>query len=142
MLICIASRPSPLLIMKGYLILTPFFSNQTRASTLTTRLHTQITIFLSSSPRSSQTLSLLNLSHSLIPNSYTPAPHGILQPCTVLLQSLPSLLLKVPVGHLQQHHHSSGRECGFLVGTTTQKVCLFLSFLMTLPAPPISGKRQ
>ena len=38
MLIYIASRPSPLLIMKEYLILTPLFSNQTTASTLTTHL--------------------------------------------------------------------------------------------------------
>lgn len=34
-LIYVASSPSPLLIMKEYLILTPLFSNQTGASTLT-----------------------------------------------------------------------------------------------------------
>lgn len=112
-LICVVLRLSPLLIIKGFLILTPLFSNQTRASTLDHSTSHQ------TNPR------ILAFFPLLIPDTQPAKPFSVSHPQLIHSStlgdpalSLPSLLLKVPMGHLEQHHHSSGGGCGFIVGTS------------------------
>nr|XP_021144992.1 uncharacterized protein LOC110359662 isoform X2 [Columba livia] len=78
-----------------------------------------------------QILSLPSLSPSLIASSYTPAPRGISH-CLY-----PPFCSRSPWHTWNSITTAQGEGVASLWGPDTK--CLFLSFRMTLPAPPLSG---
>lgn len=111
-LIYIASSPSFLLRLEKYLFLSPRFSAQTSIFLRPNCDHMHLTKHIPtvspSSPCSSHTQPA---KPDQSPSPYSPAPAGLLQPCSVSLQSLPFLLLLfILMGFLQQHCHSWGKD--------------------------------